>query len=338
MRYNPAMDGVRAVAVLLVMLFHARAPYFEGGYLGVDVFFVLSGFLITSLLLAEHDRTGSIHVGYFYLRRLLRLTPALLLLVVAYVLVAPLLWPESPHALHALVAALYLADYGVAFWGVPEQLSHTWSLAVEQHFYLLWPLFLGSLLRPMRPTALARTLAWAYLAAVLWRWLWVSQGHTWDQVYYRFDTHATGLVLGAWLAAILRNPHSAARLNRWRLQLWLPVGGLFMLDLSWGQMGMLRWGISAAEWATVLILLAVHPGKGWLYGVLAIPTLAWLGRISYGVYLWHYPIFRYLRDGADWVTVMLVGGALTVTLAAFSFYTVELRVQRLRRLILRHED
>src|SRR5262245_54776854 len=140
MLYMPALDGLRGVAVLAVFFFHVHAPLPPyGGYLGVDAFFVLSGFLITGLLLDEARVTGTIRVGAFYLRRVRRLLPALLLLLAAYLAVMPSIRPEVDQWTPALYAGLYVSDYARAFLGEIGLLSHTWSLSVEEHFYLLWP-------------------------------------------------------------------------------------------------------------------------------------------------------------------------------------------------------
>src|SRR4051812_5944530 len=139
LRYNPALDGLRAVAVVLVIADHCSVPIFNQGYFGVDLFFVLSGFLITRLLTDEIDATGQIDLSRFYLRRLLRLTPPLLLFLAAYLLIAPSLWPQVDFASHArdvALVAFYLSDYSQAFWHNPKVMIHTWSLSVEEHFYL----------------------------------------------------------------------------------------------------------------------------------------------------------------------------------------------------------
>jgi len=136
------LDGLRAVAVVLVISDHCGVPVFDQGYFGVDLFFVLSGFLITRLLVDEIDATGRIELWRFYLRRLLRLAPALLLFLAAYMLIAPSIWPQFDFLLHLRDAALvgfYLSDYSQAFWHNPKVLIHTWSLSVEEHFYLIWP-------------------------------------------------------------------------------------------------------------------------------------------------------------------------------------------------------
>ncbi|MBA2402361.1 MAG: acyltransferase [Bradyrhizobium sp.] len=139
-RYNPSLDGLRAIAVVLVISDHCGVPVFDQGYFGVDLFFVLSGFLITRLLVDEIDATGRVDVQRFYLRRLLRLTPPLLLFLTAYLVIAPSLWPQLDLMVHVrdvALVAFYLSDYSQAFWNNPKVLIHTWSLSVEEHFYLI---------------------------------------------------------------------------------------------------------------------------------------------------------------------------------------------------------
>src|SRR5690242_18795216 len=131
MKHNNGLDGIRALAVIMVLGFHAAAPGATGGYLGVDVFFVLSGFLITSLLMDEIEDTGTVSFGRFYLRRFLRLTPPLLFMLATYLVFAPIAWPQM--AFHTdvrdvLISTFYLSDYASAFWSLPHYLRHTWSL------------------------------------------------------------------------------------------------------------------------------------------------------------------------------------------------------------------
>src|SRR5690349_20309645 len=140
MSRNSALDGARALAVLLVLLHHTRVPGFAGGFIGVDVFFVLSGYLITSILLREADSAGDIRIGRFLLRRALRLYPPLLLMLSAVLILGPSIWPTEQLGMPVLISALYLSDYATAFYGPLSVIGHTWSLAVEEHFYLLWPI------------------------------------------------------------------------------------------------------------------------------------------------------------------------------------------------------
>lgn len=178
MPYVPALDGIRAIAVLLVVFFHAQTPGFHAGYLGVDVFFVLSGFLITSLLLGELASTGGIHLRRFYFRRLARLMPPLIGLIALYLVLAPLVWPEHAHHIRdAFIAGFYLSDYSVVADVHPVMLKHSWSLSIEQHYYLLWPLLLLLIVR-FRPKEIIGILFGLYIASTLWRIASLASGQS----------------------------------------------------------------------------------------------------------------------------------------------------------------
>ena len=316
----PALDGLRGVAIIMVMLFHARVPGFSGGYLGVDVFFVLSGFLITSILLEEQSRHGQIAYGRFVLRRMTRLMPGLLTFLAAYLAVAPWAWPDiHNHATQALISVLYLADYTVALWEMPLQIGHIWSLSVEEHFYLFWPLILLF----VRPSAqkLRRGLIIAWLLAIVWRSVCLNVGQSWNEVYFRFDTRLSGLILGASLAA-WRRAGAGVRLPDWAGMVALICLGV-LAQLPWGWPPAMVWGVIGIELATgVLILVLLNSGSAASQVLSAAPLVA-TGRISYGLYLWHYPIFVYLRAEQHWAVVLLVGGGLSFAVAALSFVTVE---------------
>ncbi len=324
--YNPALDGLRAVAIVLVLLSHAHAPMFEGAFYGVDIFFVLSGYLITSLLLQELQGAGRIDYLRFFRRRFLRLMPALLLFLAVYCLVAPLLWPglDDMYA-DALVAALYLADYGIAFFDQPDKLLHMWSLSVEEHFYLLWPPLLALLVRRVppgkvwRPVLLLCVLAWA------WRVLWVAQGQQFYEVFFRFDTRASGLLMGSLLACLLREQPAWFGALRQRMAhgMWLVFAVPLLMAHSWDNMDAMVWGITVVEGGTLMALLAVQREHTLLHEMLRAPALVWVGRLSYGVYLWHYPVVRYLRTDLHWSLTVALGLAISLALAALSFYTVE---------------
>lgn len=319
MKYNPALDGIRALAVFIVLLFHARAPVFSGGFLGVDVFFVLSGYLITRLLAGEHERTGSIAIGAFYLRRLRRLYPALLVFIVAYLACAGSVFPGTTnHLRDATVAALYLADYGRAFWRVPEVLQHTWSLSVEEHFYLLWPWVLLIVLR-LEPRRRLQVLLAAFVLATGWRWAALLWTDDWRQVYYRFDTRLSGLCLGALIA--LWRPKAGIRVAA--------VGAVLLaIALSqavWRAQASLLWVATVAEIGSGMLVL----GAAAVPRLLAFRPLPWLGRMSYGIYLWHYPVTYWMRDMYfGWQETFVVAAVLSVTLAALSHYLVEIRFHR----------
>lgn len=326
LRYNPALDGVRGIAILLVLLSHAHVPLFEGAFFGVDLFFVLSGFLITTLLLIEHDATGRLAFWPFYRRRFFRLMPALALFLLAYCLLAPLIWPELDDIYSdALVSILYLADYGIAFFDSPDTLLHMWSLSVEEHFYLLWPLLLLLALRHTPRGQRWWPIALLWLLGTLWRAYWVLEGQPFYKIFFRFDTRFSGLMAGALLATLmLENPRWLAALRRHlHHALWLPLALPLLLELGWDSEDALLWGITVVELAAIVLVVAAQRGRGLVYDMLSAPALVALGRLSYGVYLWHYPVVRYLRAEFSWPVVVVLGLAISCALAALSYHTVE---------------
>lgn len=329
MPYNPVLDGIRCTAVLMVMAFHASMPRMGGGYLGVDVFFVLSGFLITSILQGEIDRSGSIDVKRFYMRRLLRLAPALSLMLAAYLLMAPFAWPEIPFRTDlrdAGLAFFYLADYSSALAGIPVKLRHSWSLAVEEHFYLAWPLLLIILNRRLDRRQMMWTLAAMYVVFTAWRIYCDLQGSSgYTHSYYRFDTRLSGLVIGALLSLFLS---SRAHLQISRSDLLALLALLIVAGCTWhytvNSQAALIYGITAVELATVaLIIIAMNAPTARTCAILSHPVPTYIGRMSYGMYLWHYPIFVYLWGHWPWYWILPVGGVLTFGLAVISYHTIE---------------
>lgn len=324
--YNPALDGLRGLAIVLVILSHAHAPLFNGAFYGVDLFFVLSGYLITTLLLQEVEHSGRIALWQFYRRRLYRLMPALALFLLAYCLVAPWVWPELTGVYSdALVSFFYLADYGIAFFDQPETLLHMWSLAVEEHFYLVWPPVLLLVLRLAPPGQRWRVVALLWLLSWAWRVLWVLQGQQFYEIFFRFDTRASGLLLGGLLATLLVEQPAWLGALRQRLAhgMWLVLAVPLLMEQAWDNMNVMLWGLTLVECATFVILLAVQERRSTLHEMLRAPALVWLGKLSYGIYLWHYPIVRYLRADGHWALTATLGLALSALLAWVSLVTVE---------------
>ncbi|MEF9962747.1 MAG: acyltransferase [Comamonas sp.] len=327
LKYNPALDGMRAVAIVLVFLSHAHAPMFDGAFFGVDLFFVLSGFLITSLLLKEHQQSGRLDFWRFYQRRFVRLAPALLLFLAAYWLFAPLIWPGIEDVNQDVwVSALYLADYGIAFFDSPDTLLHMWSLSVEEHFYLVWPPLLVLLLAHTARKQLWRPIMLLVLLMFVWRAYWVAQGQQFYEIFFRFDTRATGMLLGSALAAVaVHRPAWMDALHaRQKYLLWLlPVLPFAVIGYQWDDAGALLWGFALVELVAAAVIVAVIKQKGVLFDMLSLPVLVWVGKMSYGIYLWHYPVVRLLRAHTDWQWVVLLGLPISAAFAALSFYTVE---------------
>ncbi len=341
------LDGLRAIAVTVVVLFHFVPGIAPGGYIGVDVFFVISGFLITRLLVAEHAAKGRIVLSQFWVRRARRLLPALALVVGVCSSVAFLIGGDVLVHLgrQVLGAATFSYNWlaiaaGSSYFdqSAPELFRNLWSLAVEEQFYLGWPLLIVALL-------LVRKRAWmtvpvAALAAgsaVVMVALSLS-GVDATRIYFGTDSHAFGLALGAALALAVSTGavHRASRIA-------LPVVGsaavLGLLFLAWwlaeGTDLAFRGGLFAVAALTGLAIVgAVSPGS-WLGRVLDVAPLRWVGRRSYGIYLWHWPLIVLLTAGVpDWsregLTLVRAGVALAVTLvlAALSYRFIEQPIRR----------
>ncbi len=323
MRHVPALDGVRGLAVTAVVLVHTQVPVLTGGARGVDVFFVLSGFLITGLLKAECDGDG-IAVGRFLIRRSLRLMPALLTYLAVNLALGTLLYPETAAELwrDALIAGTYLMNYFLVFAG-RANFSHTWSLAIEEQFYLLWPFVLPPLLR-LRDPAKALLVLWAGLTLLRPAVMAVSDSV--GDAYFPLHAHASGLVLGAFLAV---SPRLRPGFG------WVGWAGLIGLGLllvienpADGGLGAVTWQIALSEVATAAMIAGVGVAPG-LTRLLSWRPLTLLGLISYGVYLWHAFVANLLRD-APWYLAAPLTLAASVCLAAASYLTVEAAGRRLR--------
>ena len=298
-RYRPDLEGLRGVAILLVLLCHVRIPGAEAGFVGVDVFFVLSGFLITGLLVNERERTGRIGLGPFYARRARRILPAAVVVLAATILAAPLVL--SPLDLRriaddGLAASLSLANIRYAVdatdYFAPVDTSpmlHFWSLAVEEQFYLLWPILLLTVARIGRPRLAMAALAIALLAGsfVLCSVL-TDTANAW--AYFSLPTRAWQLAAGGLLALgaplLGRVPNGVAAAVGW-LGAALLGAGLVAIGPTTAYPGLAS--LLPTLGAVALIASGgVLGSPGWI--ALARAPLRWLGRISYSLYLWHWPL------------------------------------------------
>ena len=336
MKHIPALDGLRAVAILVVLMFHSLVPSFRWGNVGVDVFFVLSGFLITGILLDEHTQTGRIQWRAFVRRRIYRLVPALLVMVGAYLVIAPFLWPGEPHFTDALWVLTYMSDYSRALIERPHYLGHTWSLSVEEHFYLLWPAILGGLAILVRKTRTPD--AWwvgifflGWVVATGWR---VASTLMWptdfDFNYFRFDTRTSGLWLGAMVAAVARTKALEQPLSASLLAMGVLALAAGATTSRFGENNTLLYGITFAEMATALALLAILKQQEWICAPLTVPAMMWIGKVSYAIYLWHYPIQYYLRVETSKEIALFLGSALAMAIAWLSWRYVEAPMLRRR--------
>ncbi len=321
MKYNPALDGVRAVSVTAVVAFHTVYPFLSGGMIGVDIFFVLSGYLITTLLRDELHNTGSIDLKRFYIRRFARLMPPLVFcLAGAYVGYAIFL-PGIDLTPDVLFGLLYLSDYSIALWDTPEHLRHTWSLSAEEHFYLIWPLFL-ILTRRLSDRAMLRLLAALFVTAEAWKF---AHGLFWNDfqaTYYRFDTRLGGMILGGALAVARWNVSQDAARK-------LATAGLLalvylMFALRWKSMPSLLIGGLAAELSAAALIVALTCGHATTVGrMLSHPGLVYIGVLSYSIYLWHYVFAYATRDHLDPVSAFAVAFVPAFAISAVSHKYIE---------------
>ena len=353
------MDGIRAVAVALVLADHGGIPGLSGGFLGVDVFFVLSGFLITSLLLDEHRSTAQIRLADFWIRRARRLLPALLVMVLAVVAARELFSPESTVSLREDAVASFLWMSNWAFvaqktdyfsQGAPASpLQHTWSLGVEEQYYLLWPLLLMAVavLFWARLRLAVFVLATVGVFASATATIVFTTDASLNRIYFGTDTRAQALLVGAAAAALLVRDWSVLNdggtliRTRWGhvVARILPFVGLAVLGAAahyaTGSVSDFRSGLLiVVALAAVLVVASVALEQdGPVARVLAWRPLVWLGAISYGVYLWHWPIFLALngeRTGWSGWPLFALRCAATVALAAASWWLLEQPIRRWR--------
>jgi len=343
-----ALDGARGLAVAGVLLFHGG--HLKGGYLGVDLFFTLSGFLITSLLLAESRRTGSVGLGGFWSRRARRLLPALAVLMVGIAIYAAVLAKPSELSQirgDAFATLGYVANWHEVFshasyfalFTAPSPLNHTWSLAIEEQFYVIWPLLFVALLVRFRRSApqavLATAIGLAAISSVLMIALYDPANS--NRVYFGTDTRAAAILFGAALAAWLAIAGPARdRGSRVAVEA-LGLLGVVVLAVAWtrldGQSSTLYQGgfLLCGLAATAVIAAAVHPEPGPIARVLSFRPLCALGLISYGVYLYHWPIDVVLneeRAGIRGWPLFSLQTAVTLAVAIASYRIVEQPIRR----------
>ncbi len=348
--YIPAIDGLRALAVTAVFLYHAEIGLLAGGFIGVDVFFVISGYLITSLLLAEKaGGAGRINLLGFWARRARRLLPALFALIGGSLLYTVVFLPEEVSALRgdALASLGYVTNWYLIFeeqsyfeaLGRPSLLRHLWSLAVEEQFYVFFPLIFAAVLARLHVRyALAIVVSVAIASAALMALIF-EPGFDPSRVYYGTDTHLAVILAGAALALVWRPgalPRRAAALTARTADAWglAALAGLVVVAIAATEDGafLYRGGfLTVAVLTAALIAAAAHPGATLIRGIFGLRPLVWLGTRSYSVYLWHWPVFMLTRPGADvaidGVELLLVRIAITVALAETSFRLIEVPVR-----------
>jgi peptidoglycan/LPS O-acetylase OafA/YrhL len=365
------LDGFRAIAVAVVVLFHFGVPGFSGGWLGPELFFVLSGYLITTLLLDRSEPGGPrLSIRDFWTRRVKRLYPALLFVVVALIAVVSLLAalrvaavaPLTPASIRSdsLASLAYYANWHligahVGYFGASTSLfKHTWSLAIEEQFYLVWPLVFV-LIRRSRNHWRAWGIALAGTGAVLSaidNGAGLSQS-TLNSHYYATQTNAFHLLVGVALAFACHGWDPGVGLRRWLGRMSLPALAIIALFVATAsgrdgipRLWMLRSGEPIVDLAAATLLLSLVFGHRHtlVSRALNLRPVVWIGSVSYGLYLWHYPLAVLVTTdstGLPHAAVVAIGLSATVAAAAFSYRFVEVVIRetmivsaRLRRTLL----
>ncbi len=348
----PALDGVRALAVAAVVMFHLPATHLDGGYLGVDVFLVLSGYLITALLMAEATVTGRIRLGRFWMRRIRRLIPALVVM-----LAVSAAWMAAvDSALLGRTRTMVLAGLGyVTNWYIvavpwvpwsPDARSgayeHLWSLAMEEQFYLVWPLVMGAVMVMFglgRRTLLAGATAGAVASVGLSFVSFDGSGESMARIYLGTDTRAVALLIGI-IAALALPPR---RFTAWRLAGLR--GGLLEIAGVVGLLGIVGMTIGVSQevellyrggfamfavLAGMLVIAAAHPDTA-TSRLFSLVPLMWIGARSYGIYLWHLPVVSLFtpEHGVDlspgWLSLCQV--LITIGVSALSYRSIEMPIR-----------
>ncbi|SHI26793.1 acyltransferase family protein [Desulfosporosinus lacus] len=351
--YMPGLDGLRALAVFAVIAYHLNLTWVPGGLLGVSLFFVLSGYLITNILLKQWEQSGGIDLKDFWLRRARRLLPAFFVMLTGVMSWVMLCAPERLAALkqEALAAVFYTSNWYLIFhqvsyfesFGPPSPLGHLWSLAVEEQFYLFWPLLLVMGLRGFRQRKwiIGGTIAVALTSAAAMALIYIP-GHDPSRVYYGTDTRAFALLAGAVPAMVWpswkMNPDLSGKKKialdlagiLGLLVILLMIGKTNQYQTSLYQGGLLLYSVAAA----CLVAVLAHPAS-YLSRLFGWGPLRWLGECSYGIYLWHYPVIILTNpigntEGMNLSRTLWQIG-VSIILAALSRYLIEEPIRYGRR-------
>ena len=336
--YRPWLDGLRGLAILSVMAYHCAPQFLAHGHVGVDLFFVISGFLITVLLLEERNLTAQISFRNFYLRRVLRLFPALAAMLIVALLVMYLAPSVGQQYRSVLYAAFYVMNWFMAFNpnAVSSTLYITWSLSIEEQFYLLWPLLLSLASRfRVRPIAVLTCLVLSLALVCLHKANLISQGASVIRIAHGSDTRIDGLIIGCCVGVVAASGF-LPRLAQWIFVAIPPLFAVFVA-YTFGMVAPYGFGLTLVNlfFAAVLILLLAAPPSS-LAAILNARPLRWIGKVSYSLYLWHlFAAFASERMFTDAGLRFLFFIALAFGMASASYYLIERPFLKLKQRVAR---
>ena len=346
-RYITGLDGIRAIAVIMVLAYHLKLALFKSGFLGVTVFFVLSGYLITGILISEVEEEGTIDLKNFWLRRIRRLVPAVMSMAVVIIFVSAvvnrIIFTKGCKDFLASVLGFnnwWQIFNKVSYFeaaGVPSPFTHCWSLAIETQFYLIYPLILLGIYKLVKSREEGRakrgllfagvTLLLALISVILMIVLFDPQQDA-SRVYYGTDTRAFSLLFGALLAILWEYQMVPRRLSASVNMVLGSVSFAVLLVMTIAINGSSNFWYRGGQFVgtilTVLMVYAVSGRKTWLSRFLSNPVLKWIGDRSYSIYLWHYPIILLISKGIKaswWITLIEI--VLSVVLAELSYRFIE---------------
>lgn len=346
-RYITGLDGIRAIAVIMVLAYHLKLALFKSGFLGVTVFFVLSGYLITGILISEVEEEGTIDLKNFWLRRIRRLVPAVMSMAVVIIFVSAvvnrIIFTKGCKDFLASVLGFnnwWQIFNKVSYFeaaGVPSPFTHCWSLAIETQFYLIYPLILLGIYKLAKSRGEGRakrgllfagvTLLLALISVILMIVLFDPQQDA-SRVYYGTDTRAFSLLFGALLAILWDYRMVPRRLSASVNMVLGSVSFAVLLVMTIAINGSSNFWYRGGQFfgtiLTVLMVYAVSGRKTWLSRFLSNPVLKWIGDRSYSIYLWHYPIILLISKGIKaswWITLIEI--VLSVVLAELSYRFIE---------------
>lgn len=346
-RYIKGLDGIRAIAVIMVLAYHLKLALFKSGFLGVTVFFVLSGYLITGILISEVEEEGTIDLKNFWLRRIRRLVPAVMSMAVVIIFVSAVVNRIifTKGCKDFLASVLGFNNWWQIFnkisyfeaAGVPSPFTHCWSLAIETQFYLIYPLILLGIYKLVKSRGEGRanrgllfagvTLLLALISVILMIVLFDPQQDA-SRVYYGTDTRAFSLLFGALLAILWEYRMVPRRLSASVNMVLGSVSFAVLLVMTIAINGSSNFWYRGGQFfgtiLTVLMVYAVSGRKTWLSRFLSNPVLKWMGNRSYSIYLWHYPIILLISKGIKaswWITLIEI--VLSVVLAELSYRFIE---------------